>query len=381
MKSDFVCCPTLQVFNPKHPPPVSIDKISFNHRKISLVSVDLIQSLIPDKLLMSFESSGKAITTNEPDDLPRYVTTVQNSIRESDDMQIDDSKDDVPGSSTHNFNVPEQSVGLPADDHLSDCTQDVELYQSITCDSLNAQTTSLTQDDDGNTTEYSDALQPQLTSVKINYQTTSSNSMTADNNTNLDRQEFSTASYFHPPNFNQIPTFPNLNIQLDQEYNEESLYQSPPYIVPTLDQNHQGQQTSFASTTENPTIMFDGFEDDMDDLGANDMNGSFDNGQFPLINSTDSLNMIDECNGEILNLNVAGYDQSPPTSNQGDNEFDTIAENLPALYVIAFQGNENDLDRGSLVPLDCTREVHEPQISLENRNQNMTLNDSGYLQY
>lgn len=277
-----------------------------------------------------------AVTTDKPGDPPHYICAVQN---ESGYVPMDDSNDDLPGSSTK-CNVPEQSVELPAvsfdllSDSILQLTLEDEMYRSIIHDSLSAQNSTLTLDGNLDTVEYSVTLQPELTSV--NNQMTASDSMTLDNNMiNLDQQESSTASDYQPSNFAGIPRCSNVLsrpgdvIQLDQSANEEcheeSLFQSPNYIVLTSQNNHQGQQTLFTSTVDMHIIHHN----------IEDNNGSVDNGQL----------------------------LSTSPTNAQSNEVDIYS------------------DKGSMVSLDLTGDISETrdyseQLEMQQHHQNR---DNGYL--
>ena len=62
------------VFNPNHTPPVCVHKplFNFSHRKISVVSVDLIQNLTHSHIMAAFEKCDTTVTTDKPGEPPHY---------------------------------------------------------------------------------------------------------------------------------------------------------------------------------------------------------------------------------------------------------------------------------------------------------------------
>ena len=388
----------VQVFNPNHAPPVCVHKPPFNftHRKISVVSADLIQNLTHSDNMavpVSFEKCDMTVTTDKSGEPPHYMYAVQNSIRESDDVPM------IPGSSTE-CNIPEQSVELPAmsfDPHSGSTmqlTSEAETRESTTYDSLNAQNSTLMQDNSVDTVEYGDTLQLELTSVS--YQTPATGTVGDDNV--IDRKEPFTASDYQPSKFNQssfVTSRPGDMIQLDQSANVEcsgvdSLSQSTNYIVLTPQENHQGQQTSFASHLDT-NIMLDNFEDNtMNVLDAIDTSESPISGRLPPTSSTnDQFNIVNGCDEELDMDGCGNTGQLPPTSTRDSDdiiELDSAVANSSTLVVTASQDDEScalslDSDRGSVLSLDLTGDIPEALKYLDQleMNQNRTLSDNGYL--
>jgi hypothetical protein len=334
------CYPTLQVFNPNHAPPVSIHKPPFNfsHRKISVISADLIQNL------------------------------------------------------THNSVALPISLDPPSG-NIMQLTLEAETNESITHDSLNAQKSTLTQDNSLDAAENGDTFQPELTS--INYERAVSGSITVGDD--VDRKEPFTARDHQPSISFQIPRFnvPSITgdiIQLDQLANVEcngdssNLCQSTNYIVFTPQKNYQGQQTSITSVVD-MNIMLDNYEDNimnaLDDVNENRVNS----GQLPPTSSTNIVNGF----GEALDTSRCDYvGKSPPTSTRDDIGLDSAAANISTIvenHISASQDDEScalnycDSDKGSLFSLDIPGDVLETLNYSDQlvMNQSSTLSENGYL--
>ena len=373
----------MQVFNPNHTPPVCVHKPSFNfnHRKISVVSVDLIQNLTHSDMA-AFEKCDTTITTDKPGESPHYKYAVQNSIGDSNDMLM------IPGNSTE-CNIPEQSVELPAmssDAHFGSVmqlTSEAETSESTTCGSLNTQNNTLIQD---NSVEYGDTLQLGLTSV--NNQIPATGTVGDDNNMGC-----FTANDNQPNQSSIVASRPGDNmIQLDQSAYIEcngvySLSRSTNYIVLTPQKNHQGQQTSFTSLADTNVMLEN---NTMNVLDATNTNESPISGQLPPTSSTnDQLNITNKCDQELA-IDMGGCGNStgqlPPTSTRlwrdSDDiiELDSAVANISTLVVTASQ-ESFDSERGSMLSLDLTGDIPETLKYLDQlkMNHNRTLSDNGYL--
>ena len=378
----------MQVFNPNHTPPVCVHKPSFNfnHRKISVVSVDLIQNLTHSDMAVpvSFEKCDTIVTTDKPGESPHYKYAVRNSIGDSDDNIVLM----IPGNSTE-CNIPEQSIELPAmssDAHsgsVMQLTSKAETSESTTHGSLNTENNTVTQD---NSVEYGDTLQLGLMSV--NNQTPATGTVGDDNN--IDRKESFTSSDYQPNQSSIVASRPGDMIQLDQSANVEcngiySLSQSTNYIVLTPQKNHQGQQTSFTSLADRNALLEDNTVT-MNVLDAINTSESPISGQHPPTSSTnDQLNIINEHDQE-LEAGCGNTGQLPPTGTRlrrDSDELDSAAANISTLVLTASQEDalSFDSERGSMLSLDLTGDIPEPLKYLDQleMNHNRTLSDNGYL--
>ena len=390
----------LQKFDPNHVPLVCIEKpsFSFSHR-MSVVSADLIQNLrLEDEAIqISLEESGllKLAATDELEDtVPPHSYAVHSSTMLNVHIHMDGSNDILESNADYI-----ESVGLPgtSPDNQMDSSDskhqlilEDKMYQSITHDSLSAQTNTFKQGDTLDTAVYSDLLQPDFTSD--NKQVTVLGSLTEG--CNLDGQEPSSTSDYQTsdltqiPSFSNVPTTPDDIIRLDlpannnAEYNEDSLSQPQGYIITfTLQNNQQTQLTSMADTlcTQphcSPTAMLDNFEDNMNDLGALDVDWSLVSGQLPPMSQINTHNdenlkidITNECNREITELDVDGCDHTgqPPLSSVQDDEDD---EHLAL-----------DSDKGSMVSVDLAGDISGPQNyteQLEIQERVRASNATGY---
>ena len=381
----------MQVFNPNYTPPVCVHKPPFNfsHRKISVVSVDLIQNLTHSDNMavpVSFEKYDTTVTTDKPGEPPHNMYAVQNSIKESDDMLM------ISGNSTE-CNIPEQSVELPSmssDVHSGGVMQPIseaETSESTAHGSLNAHNSTLTQD---NSVEYGDTLRLGLTSV--NNLSLATGTVGDDND--IDQKETFTASDYQPNQSSIVASRPGDMIQLDQSTNVEcngiySLSQSTNYIVLTPQKNHQGQQTLFTSLADLNALLED---NTMNVLDATNTSESHISGQLPPTSSTnDQLNIINERDQELDMGGCGNSGQLSPTCTRlwrdSDDviELDSAAANISTLVVTASQEDalSFDSERGSTLCLDLTGDIPEPLKYLDQleMNHNRTLSDNGYLQY
>ena len=342
----------MQVFNPNHTPPVCVHKPSFNfnHRKISVVSVDLIQNLTHSDMA-AFEKCDTTVTTDKPGEPPHYKYAVQNSIGDSDDVLM------ISGNSTE-YNIPEQSVELPAmssDAHSSSImqlTSEAETSESTTCGSLNAQNNTLIQD---NSVEHGDTLQLGLTSV--NNQIPAMGTVGDDNNikrfTASDNQPNQSSIAASRPGDNMIQLDQSANIECNRVY---SLSQSTNYIVLTPQKNHQGQQTPFISLADRNIKLEDNTMNVLDAINTSAIESPI-SGQLPPTSSTnDQLNITNECDQEL--------------------DISTLVITASQEDALSF-----DSERGSMLSLDLTGDIPEPlkysdQLKM---NHNRTLSDNGYL--